>query len=47
MIVEFNEPIVGVSPGQVVTIWHDGWCLGSGVINGTKCVGENMSGGTR
>ncbi|OXH22808.1 tRNA (5-methylaminomethyl-2-thiouridylate)-methyltransferase [Cryptococcus neoformans] len=47
VIVEFNEPIVGVSPGQVVAIWHDGWCLGSGVINGTKCVGENMSGGTR
>ncbi|KIR50739.1 tRNA (5-methylaminomethyl-2-thiouridylate)-methyltransferase [Cryptococcus gattii Ru294] len=38
--VKFNEPIAGVSPGQVVAVWYDGWCLGSGFIKGTTCVGE-------
>lgn len=40
MTVEFNESIAGVSPGQVVAVWFDGWCLGSGFIKGTTCVGE-------
>ncbi|WVQ77622.1 tRNA (5-methylaminomethyl-2-thiouridylate)-methyltransferase [Cryptococcus sp. DSM 104548] len=36
----FEAPLVGISPGQVVGIWHEGWCLGSGAIEGTECLGE-------
>ncbi|ODN73065.1 tRNA (5-methylaminomethyl-2-thiouridylate)-methyltransferase [Cryptococcus amylolentus CBS 6039] len=39
----FDPPLVGVSPGQVVGIWHEGWCLGSGVIESTECVDESVS----
>ncbi|WWC64946.1 tRNA (5-methylaminomethyl-2-thiouridylate)-methyltransferase [Kwoniella dejecticola CBS 10117] len=38
--IEFDEPLSGVSPGQVAAIWYDDWCLGSGVICDTRCLGD-------
>ncbi|WVQ86206.1 tRNA (5-methylaminomethyl-2-thiouridylate)-methyltransferase [Cryptococcus sp. DSM 104549] len=38
--INFDEPLAGVSPGQVVGVWSDGWCLGSGVISSTRCLGD-------
>ncbi|WWC72823.1 tRNA (5-methylaminomethyl-2-thiouridylate)-methyltransferase [Kwoniella pini CBS 10737] len=39
VFIEFKEPLSGVSPGQVAAIWYDDWCLGSGVIRDTICLG--------
>lgn len=30
--VEFETPQRAIAPGQVVVIWDNNWCLGSGVI---------------
>ena len=37
---DFPEPITGVAPGQVVALWYQNWCLGSGVIRETKTLDE-------
>ena len=37
---DFPEPITGVAPGQVVALWYQNWCLGSGVIRETKTLNE-------
>ncbi|RIB28536.1 hypothetical protein C2G38_2028443 [Gigaspora rosea] len=31
-VVEFETPQRAIAPGQVVVIWDNNWCLGSGVI---------------
>ncbi|ORY26792.1 tRNA methyl transferase-domain-containing protein [Naematelia encephala] len=38
--VEFPEPVYGVAPGQVATLWYNLWCLGSGVIDKTITADE-------
>ncbi|WVQ63448.1 tRNA (5-methylaminomethyl-2-thiouridylate)-methyltransferase [Kwoniella botswanensis] len=40
VIIDLPEPLLGVSPGQVAAIWYGDWCLGSGVIRDTQCLGE-------
>lgn len=34
------EPVPGVSPGQVLALYRNTECLGSGVIAGTTCLDE-------
>ncbi|PWZ02737.1 5-methylaminomethyl-2-thiouridylate-methyltransferase [Testicularia cyperi] len=31
-VVEFPDPVLAVAPGQVLGLWKDKWCLGSGTI---------------
>ncbi|KAK6906472.1 tRNA (5-methylaminomethyl-2-thiouridylate)-methyltransferase [Kwoniella mangroviensis CBS 8507] len=40
VIIDLLEPLSGVSPGQVAAIWCGDWCLGSGVIRDTTCLGQ-------
>ncbi|WWD20918.1 tRNA (5-methylaminomethyl-2-thiouridylate)-methyltransferase [Kwoniella shandongensis] len=43
VIIDFEEPLSGVSPGQVAGVWYGDWCLGSGVIRDTRCGGAEMA----
>ena len=33
--IDFPEPVSGVATGQVVAIWYQKWCIGSGIIEET------------
>lgn len=38
--VRFPKPVTGVSPGQVLAVYHRDQCLGSAVIRHTRTLGE-------
>lgn len=40
---KFMDPIIGVSPGQVLAVYHKDKCLGSGVIKTTRTMDEAES----
>ena len=41
-VVEFQEPVLAVAPGQVLGLWKGDWCLGSGVIEGVETVHDDQ-----
>lgn len=41
-VIRFKEPLAGVAPGQVAAVYFGNWCLGSGVIETTRSVEDEM-----
>ena len=42
IIIEFEEPVPNVTPGQVCSIYFGEWCLGSGIIEQTWTEDEEL-----
>ncbi|KAF7312527.1 tRNA-specific 2-thiouridylase MnmA [Mycena indigotica] len=38
LLIELDEPLKGVAPGQVAGLWDGDWCLGCGTISATNSV---------
>ena len=41
-VVEFEQPVLAVAPGQVLGLWRDDWCLGSAVIQSVETVYDDQ-----